>query len=94
MKKRKGEEITFETMYTSVWLYIGHVPDELTLYQFHALFSRVAQFKNYDTSTLFATVSKDAKIDPWYKLVNILEENEKKISLNEFSKNQQNKLSL
>lgn len=69
IQEAKGEGITYEAMYTSVWLEVNKEPKDLTLYQFYKLFDRISQFKQYDTSTLMATVSKDAKIEPWYKAI-------------------------
>lgn len=69
IQKHKGESIDFESMYTSVGLAFGKDPDDMTLYKFNKYFSRLAQFKNYDTTTLFATVSSDVKIEPWYKAI-------------------------
>lgn len=67
MQKSKGESLTFEAMYTSVGLAFGKDPDDMTLYKFYKYFDRLSQFKNYDTTTLFATVSTDVKIEPWFK---------------------------
>lgn len=91
MQKNKGESINFESMYTSVGLAIGKDPDDMTLYKFNKYFNRLAQFKNYDTSTLFATVSKDAKIEPWYKVIEDKEETQQTISEEELrNKTQRN----
>lgn len=67
VQKSKGESVTFEAMYTSVGLAFGKDPDDMTLYKFYKYFDRLSQFKNYDTTTLFATVSSDVKIEPWFK---------------------------
>ena len=80
MQEMKGEGITYEAMYTSVWLEVNKEPNDLTLYQFYKLFDRISQFKQYDTSTLMATVSKDAKIEPWYKEVKYEEPEQQEIS--------------
>lgn len=67
LNHNKGESITFEAMYTSVWAYLGECPDELTLYQFHKLFERIAQFKNFDISSISAMFSEKPKIEWWFK---------------------------
>jgi len=67
LKRKKSENISFESMYTSVWAYLKHCPDDLTLYQFNRLFHRIARFKDFDMNTIFATVSKEVKIEPWCK---------------------------
>lgn len=74
IQQSKNGENTFESMVTSVWTYLGERPFNMTLYQFYQVFGRISQFKSYDTSTLFATVSSEAKIEPWYKAINFDEE--------------------
>lgn len=68
LMEMKGENITFEAMFTSVLLSSGVAPNELTLYQFNKAFDRITHYKNYDTSTLFKTVDSGGKMDiqPWY----------------------------
>ena len=66
----KNENIDFESMFTSVCIGLKKLPSEvngISLYSFYKLFGRIGQFKNYDTSVIFATVSTEAKIEPWYK---------------------------
>lgn len=70
LESLRNENIDFESMFTSVCIGLKKLPsevNEISLYAFYKLFGRVGQFKNYDTSILFATVSAEAKIDPWYK---------------------------
>lgn len=85
-KQKSNGGLTFEAIYTSVWTQTGVCPDDLTIYQMYALFSRIGQFKNYDTTTMYNTVSGQVKIDPWYKHIDLMEE-EKKTTLEEFSRN-------
>lgn len=68
LSEMKGENITFEAMYTSVLLSCPLNPNDLTLYQLDKAFDRVIHFKNYDTTTLFKTVDHSGKMDisPWY----------------------------
>lgn len=46
-----------------------HDVNDLTMYQFYALFNRLQFFKSYDTSTLYKTVdAKDkVKVIEWFK---------------------------
>lgn len=67
LKQSQGESISFEAMYTSVWTFLGHRPDEMTLYQFHKLFNRIAQFKNFDITSISALFSEKQKIEWWFK---------------------------
>jgi len=66
LNELKGESITFEAMYTSVLLSSNTHPNEMTLYQFNKAFDRIMQYKDNDTTTLFATVSDKVDIVPWY----------------------------
>ena len=70
LESMRNENIDFESMFTSVcagWNKLPSEVNDVSLYAFYKLFGRVGQFINYNTSVLFATVSTEAKIDPWYK---------------------------
>lgn len=71
LEQSKNEKITFEAMFTSIEVVTGQDPNEMTIYRFYKTFERICQIKNYDTTTLFATVSPDVKIDSWCKDLNI-----------------------
>lgn len=73
----KGDNVTFEDMFTSVCAGLNKLPSEvnkMTVYSFYKIFQRIGQFKNYDTNVLFATVSSEAKIEPWYKSTEVKKE--------------------
>lgn len=89
-QNKSNGEISFESIYTSVWTHLGISPDNLTIYQMYALFSRIGQFKNYETTTLYSTVSGEVKIEPWYKHIDLNKKDEEKTSLDEFTKNANN----
>lgn len=42
-----------------------------TMYQLYSSFNRLAQFKTYESSTLFATVASDVNIESWSKKLNL-----------------------
>ena len=70
LESMRNENIDFESMFTSACVGLKKLPHEInkvSLYAFYKLFGRVGQFKNYNTSVLFSTVSTEAKIEPWYK---------------------------
>lgn len=70
LESMKKDNITFESIFTSICVGLKKLPSEvntMSIYSINKIFQRIGQFKNYDTSTLFATVSKDVKIDEWYK---------------------------
>ena len=77
----KGESVSFETMYTSVWVCTQTKPNEMTLYQFNKLFFRISQMKAFDMTTLYKTVDSKGsiKIESWAK--NEEKETEKSVSL-------------
>ena len=64
-----GQDINFDTMYSTVWIATGNKPDDMTLYQFQELFHRFSMIKQYETSTLFKTVDSKGTIDVmnWYE---------------------------
>jgi hypothetical protein len=78
--KRKGEPLTFESMITSVWVEAKKDPFDLTIYQLHALFNRITQMKNYDTTILYSTVSSEVKVDLWYKHIDMFKDEEKELT--------------
>lgn len=59
--------ITFKSIYTSVWAFVGEEPYNMTLYKMYALFNRISCFKNSDATTLFRTVSNEVKTQHWYE---------------------------
>jgi hypothetical protein len=84
-KSKSDGEISLESMITSVWLSLGSDVFDLTVYQIYALFNRVSQFKNYDTTTLYNSVSGEVKIDGWYKHIEMIENKDEGISIDDFS---------
>lgn len=85
-QKKNNDNVDFEAVYTSVWLSSGTKPNDLYIYEMYALFYRTGQFKNYNTTTLFATVSKDIKIESWCKAIDLTELKEKKTNIKDFEK--------
>lgn len=79
--KNTGEPVTFESIYTHLWLKLGKEPKDLTLYAFFRLFDALIKEKAYNTTTLFATVSNEVKIEPWYKAYEKVEDT--RVSLEE-----------
>lgn len=62
---RKGDMITFSSMYTSVLVATGINPNSLTLYQFHKVFDRIAHFKNFDITTIYRIFDNEVEVDNW-----------------------------
>lgn len=61
--------------------------NEFTIYQLYMTYFRIAQIKNYDTTTLFATVSSEKiKIESWSKHIDPFEEEKHFVSQSEFKK--------
>jgi hypothetical protein len=91
VKARESEPLEFYDMASSIVASSGGVnykdlPD-MTIYQFYMTYHRIAQFKNYDTSTLFATVSSEKiNIESWSKHIDLFAEEKHSISHDEFKK--------
>ncbi|MGK4040948.1 hypothetical protein AB0Y20_01505 [Heyndrickxia oleronia] len=90
VKNREGEKLTFADMSSSIVAFSGKSYDELnemTIYQFYMTYYRIAQIKNYDTSTLFATVSSEKiNIESWSKHIDLFADEKHSISHDEFKK--------
>jgi len=81
-KERKGEVITFKSMVMNVGLYKDNVLD-ISIYSLHEYFTTISNNKNYNTGTLYQTVSAEKmKITPWYADLSVektkLDETDKK----------------
>lgn len=86
-KAKQGGEITLEAIITSVWLYIGTNPEELTIYQLYALFNRIAKFQNHSEGVIYNSVTGEVKVEGWYEHVELFKDEHKgKETLEEFSK--------
>lgn len=89
VKSQEHGKLTFSDICSSIVAYssIGYKDlIDLTIYQLYMTFHRIGQFKNYDTSTLFATVSGDVNIDNWSKHIDLHEEEKHFISEDQFKK--------
>lgn len=86
-KQKSNNGVSFESIYTSVWIECGNSPDDMTIYQMYALFNRIGQIKNYETTILYSTVSGEVKVEPWYRHVDLMNNKEQKTTLEEFSRN-------
>jgi hypothetical protein len=90
VKSQEGEKLAFHDIVTSLVGYNGLTYDNInnfTIYQMYMTYYRIAQFKNYDTSTLFATVSDKVKVDSWSKHIDMFAEEKHFVSKDEFNKN-------
>lgn len=89
VKSQEGEKLTFADMCSSVVGYNGLTYQNIsdfTIYQFYMTYYRIAHIKNYDTTTLFKTVSNDVKIDSWSKHINLFEEESHFVDYKKFKK--------
>ncbi|MGD6876774.1 hypothetical protein [Bacillus infantis] len=88
VKAREGDKLEFADIVTSVVGHNGLTYDDInnfSIYQLYMTYYRIAQFKNYDTSTLFATVAADkVQIDSWSKHINLFEEETHSIEHDKF----------
>lgn len=65
-EKKGGSAVTFEAIVTSVEKETGMDSNVMTIYKLNALFTRIGQFENNHTTTLFKTVSNEIEITAWY----------------------------
>lgn len=90
LKVAEGDRITFADIVSSVVGYNGlsyKDINEFTLYQLYMTYYRIANIKNYDTSTLFATVSAEKiNIESWSKHINLFEEEQHAFTVEQFDK--------
>lgn len=80
----------FDDIVSSIVVFSGidySVIANWTLYQMYMAFSRISQFKNYDTTTLFATVSGEVNIENWSKHINLFAKENHALDKNNFDKN-------
>ena len=90
VKASEGETLHFSDIVTSIVGYNGLTYEdinEFTVYQLYMTYYRIAQIKNYNTSTLFATVSPQSKIESWSKHIDMFAEEKHFVSQEEFNKN-------
>lgn len=89
INKVKTEKQTFEDIVTSIVAGTSNSFEDvckMTVYQIHATYARLGAIFNYNTTTLFATVSNEVDIEPWNKNINLLEKSDKDIKRSEFEK--------
>lgn len=90
LKNAEGDRITFADIVSSVVGYNGlsyKDINEFTLYQLYMTYYRIANIKNYDTSTLFATVSAEKiNIESWSKHIDLFEEEQHAFTAEQFDK--------
>lgn len=92
LKAKNQEKLTFADMCSSIVVNSGKSYDDIgnwTIYQFYMTFYRIGQFKNFDTTSLFATVptEKPVDIESWSKHIDLYEEENHFISESQFKKN-------
>ena len=60
--------VSIESIYYSIWSFMGACPDGILMYDFYNLFKRMQIMKSYDTNVLFKTVDTKNKISihPWF----------------------------
>ncbi|MCA1027321.1 hypothetical protein LCM23_14565 [Cytobacillus kochii] len=85
----EGESVDLSCMVSSIVVACG-IPYsdilELTLYQMHMTFSRIGQFKDFDTTVVLASAGADkVKIESWSKDVNLFKEDKHAVSESQFN---------
>lgn len=91
-KKAKQRDVgkhSFSDLVSSIVVGVGVDYDIVfnwTVLRVHAAYYRLAAMKDYDTSTLFATVSEKPQISSWAKHVNLFENEKEGMSMEKFNK--------
>ena len=78
---QNGESQSIEDIITSVVASTSQSFDSvcnMSIYQLYALYARVSAIMNYQTSTLFATVSPSKTLESWAKHIDLLAQDEGK----------------
>jgi|SRR5690625_1900805 len=90
VKNLEGSKVSLDDMFTSIVVATGvsylEIQEEWTVYQFFATYYRVRQFKEFDVSTLFATVSEKAKVKAWNEHIDMFESESHSMTESEFQK--------
>lgn len=88
VKSRDSDKLTFSDVCSSVVAYSGKSYDDIlnfTIYQLYMTFYRIGQIKNYDTTTLFSTVSSEKiNIESWSKHIDPYEDEKHYMTESEF----------
>lgn len=94
VKAQEREQLKFADIISSVVGFNGlsyKDINEFTIYQLYMTYFRIAQIKNYDTSTLFATVSSEKiKIESWSKHIDPFEEEDHGLSKDQVKQKSKN----
>jgi hypothetical protein len=89
VKANESEKLEFHDIVSSVVAHSGLTYQEInefTIYELYMTYYRIAQIKNYDTSTLFATVSDKVKVDSWSKHIDMFADEKHFVSQDKFAK--------
>lgn len=90
MKNKNSEAPNTTTIMTSIFLHTGtpyHELYKMTAYQIISTYTRIHALKDFDISSLFATVSPDVTISRWDKNNDLLKEEEVGLDLSKAKKN-------
>lgn len=88
-KRKKADNITFIDIVSSVAISISKSPTEvgnMTVIQVLSSYYRFSKFQNYNTTTLFATVSEKAEIEHWSSHIDLWEQETDGIDKDEHDK--------
>ena len=89
LKQREAGKQSISAIVTSIVAGTSNSFDDvknMTVIQLYSIYYRLGAFKNFDTSVLFATVSKEVKIEPWSANIDMFAKEELGINYNEFNK--------
>lgn len=88
-KSENGQSNSILNIVTSLVLSSSYTFEQiayLTVIQVNALFFKLNQFKNFEMTTLFATVSNDVKVESWAEVPDLFKKESLTIDGKEFNK--------
>ncbi|HLG28300.1 MAG TPA: hypothetical protein VI423_10985 [Paenisporosarcina sp.] len=88
MKQRGAGNQSFSDIVSSVVVGSGldySTVFNMTVLQLYATYYRIAAVKDFEISTLFATVSDKQKIESWHKHINLFENEKEGMSMEQFN---------
>jgi len=88
-KSLNSEKQTFSDIISSIVVGTGMPYKEvveMTVLQVYSTYYRIGQFRSYDTTTLFATVSSDVSIEAWNKTIDLFKTEKAGMKMSEFKK--------
>lgn len=76
LNEARGGNVDFESIYTSIEIFTGLNPLDMTIYKFFMSFYRIGQFKKYDAGILYSTIDTSFNVEEWFNIIELNKEEE------------------